>query len=86
MQEIKDYYNKHPLELIIRTTIGGLCYETSTLEDIRDAVTDLAEEALGLDRVSRELLRQIAARELQNEFKLPEPLTLLDAAFNQEEE
>ena len=70
MQKLLEYYKAHPLEKIIRSSIGGLEEGDSTLEDIRDALDDLVELAMNQDPVSQELLRQIAARELKAKFKL----------------
>jgi len=80
MQELLEYYKAHPLEAIIRSSIGGLEGD-STLEDIRDALDELVELAIKQDPVSQELLRQIAARELKAKFKLPQASKLVDAAF-----
>ena len=80
MRELLEYYKAHPLEAIIRSSIGGL-EDDSTLEDIRDALDDLVELAMKQDPVSQELLRQIAARELKAKFKLPQASKLVDAAF-----
>ncbi len=80
MHEVLEYLKTHPLEKIIRYSIGGL-EDDSTLEDIRDALDDLVELAMNQDPVSQELLRQIAARELKAKFRLPAPEKLLDIAF-----
>ena len=80
MQELWEYYKAHPLEAIIESSIGGL-EDDSTLEEIRDALNDLVELAIKQDPVSQELLRQIAARELKEEFRLPAPEKLLDMVF-----
>ncbi len=75
-----EYYKAHPLEKIIRYSIGGL-EDDSTLEEIRDVLDDLVELAIKQDPVSQELLRQIAARELKAKFKLPQASKLIEAAF-----
>ena len=80
MHEVLEYYEAHPLEKIIRFSIGGLEGD-STLEDIRDALDDLVELTMKQDPVSQELLRQIAARELKAKFKLPQASKLIEAAF-----
>ncbi len=81
MHEVLEYYKAHPLEKIIRYSIGGLEEGDSTLEDIRDALDDLVELAMNQDPVSQELLRQIAARELKAKFKLPQASKLIQVAF-----
>ncbi len=81
MQKLLEYYKAHPLEKIIRNSIGGLEEGDSTLEDIRDALDDLVELAMNQDPVSQELLRQIAARELKAKFKLRQASKLIEAAF-----
>ncbi len=81
MHEVLEYFKAHPLEKIIRSSIGGLEEGDSTLEDIRDALDDLVELAMNQDPVSQELLRQIAARELKEEFRLPAAEKLLNMAF-----
>ncbi len=80
MHEVLEYYKAHPLEKIIRYSIGGLEGD-STLEDIRDALDDLVELAMQQDPVSQELLKQIAARELKAKFKLPQASKLIEVAF-----
>ncbi len=80
MHEVLEYFKTHPLEKIIRYSIGGL-EDDSTLDDIRDVLDDLVELAIKQDPVSQELLRQIAARELKAKFKLPQASKLIEVAF-----
>ena len=77
-----DAVKKYPLWATIEFTVDRL-NEHSTLDEIRDAVLDLAGISNKEDPLTQEVIRQGAIRVLKQRVKFHSPQRLLDLAFKE---
>jgi len=79
MKEFLEYCKNNPMEANLFWTFLNI-FESTPLEKIKERLLGFAEDALELDELTQELLKQAAVKELKN-LKFPQPRKLIDAAF-----